>query len=81
MGEYFNELRTSLVAWDVESGLWMSLAFAAFIGFIACQQGLAASGGAIGVGRRTTQTVVFSLFAIIFLDAGFAVLYRALGLS
>ncbi|XXF75329.1 ABC transporter permease [Myxococcaceae bacterium GXIMD 01537] len=78
---YFNQTRDTLTPWDVESGLWMSTAFALSIGFIACQQGMAASGGAVGVGRRTTQTVVHSLFAIIFLDAAFTVLYRAFGLS
>lgn len=78
---YFNETRTALEAWDVESGLWMALAYAIAIGFIACQQGLAASHGAVGVGQRTTQTVVHSLFAIIFLDAVLTVAYRAFGLS
>jgi phospholipid/cholesterol/gamma-HCH transport system permease protein len=78
---YINEIRASLVTWDVESGLYMSVAFALAIAFIACQQGLAATGGAEGVGRRATQTVVNSLFAIILLDALFAIAYRALGLS
>ncbi len=78
---YVNETRGSLTAWDVESGLVMSLAFAVTIGLIACQQGLAASGGPQGVGRRTTSTVVISLFAIVFLDAVFTVFYRVAGLS
>lgn len=78
---YINEIHASLVAWDVESGLYMSVAFAVAISFIACQQGLAATGGAVGVGQRATQTVVHSLFAIILLDALFAIAYRALGLS
>jgi phospholipid/cholesterol/gamma-HCH transport system permease protein len=78
---YFKETRVTLEPWDVESGLWMSLAFALSIGFIACQQGLAASQGAQGVGRRTTKTVVSSLFAIVLLDAVFTVFYRTLGLS
>jgi phospholipid/cholesterol/gamma-HCH transport system permease protein len=78
---YVNEIRASLVAWDIESGLYMSVAFALSIAFIACQQGLAASGGAVGVGKRATQTVVHSLFAIILLDALFALGYRALGRS
>jgi phospholipid/cholesterol/gamma-HCH transport system permease protein len=78
---YFIETRETLVTWDVASGLWMSAAFAITIGFIACQQGLAASGGAQGVGSRTTKTVVYSLFAIVLLDAIFTIFYRALGLS
>jgi phospholipid/cholesterol/gamma-HCH transport system permease protein len=78
---FLNETRGSLSAWDVESGLIMSVAFAITIGLIACQQGFAASGGPQGVGRRTTATVVSSLFAIVFLDAVFTVFYRVAGLS
>jgi phospholipid/cholesterol/gamma-HCH transport system permease protein len=77
---YFSQMREWLVAWDVASGVWMSLAFALAIGFIACQQGLATTGGAEEVGRRTTDTVVDSLFAVIFLDAVLTLLYRAFGL-
>ena len=78
---YFNQTREALMPWDVESGLVMSAAFALSIGFIACRQGLAATGGAVGVGQRATRTVVHSLFAIILLDAILTVIFRALGLS
>jgi len=78
---YFNHLRESVTAWDVESGLVMSVAFAVAIGHIACEQGFAASGGPQGVGRRTTSTVVSSLFAIVLLDAVLTVLYRVYGVS
>ncbi len=78
---YFNEMSSTLTPWDVESGLVMSLAFAVAIGLIACERGFAASGGPQGVGKRTTSTVVTSLFAIVLLDAGITILYRAFGLS
>jgi phospholipid/cholesterol/gamma-HCH transport system permease protein len=78
---YFNEARSALEPWDVESGLWMSIAFALAIGLIACQQGFSASGGPEGVGRRTTASVVAGLFAIVVLDTILTVLYRAFGLS
>ncbi len=78
---YLNELRSSLTPWDVQSGIVLSAAFALAIGLIACEQGFAASGGPEGVGRRTTSAVVTSLFAIVFLDAGITVLFRAFGLS
>ena len=48
------------------------------IALIACQRGLAARGGAEGVGRSTTSAVVATLFAIILIDAGFTVLYHVL---
>jgi phospholipid/cholesterol/gamma-HCH transport system permease protein len=78
---YWHEMRATLTAWDVESGLVLSVAFAIAIGLIACEQGFAASGGPQGVGRRTTSAVVTSLFAIVVLDACITVLYRAFGLS
>jgi phospholipid/cholesterol/gamma-HCH transport system permease protein len=45
------------------------------IAVIAGYQGLAASGGAAGVGRRTTATVVSALLALILLDACFTFLF------
>jgi phospholipid/cholesterol/gamma-HCH transport system permease protein len=65
---------------DVLSGLLKSVAFALAIALIACQQGLAASGGAEGVGRRTTSTVVTCLFSLVLLDAAFTFVFRMLGL-
>ncbi len=78
---YWHEMRATLTAWDIGSGLVLSVAFAIAIGLIACEQGFAASGGPQGVGRRTTSAVVTSLFAIVVLDACITVLYRAFGLS
>jgi phospholipid/cholesterol/gamma-HCH transport system permease protein len=77
--EYMSEIREAVVPWDVEQGLIMSVAYAIAIGLIACQQGFAASGGPEGVGRRTTASVVASLFAVVLLDACLTVLFRMLG--
>jgi len=77
---YIDEVKTSLRPWDIESGAVMSIAFAIAIGFIACSQGLAASAGPLGVGRRTTSTVVLSLFAMVALDALLTVTFRVIGL-
>jgi phospholipid/cholesterol/gamma-HCH transport system permease protein len=65
---------------DVVSGLVKSVAFAVAIALIACQQGFATSGGAEGVGRRTTSTVVTCLFALVLIDAVFTFAFRMLGL-
>ncbi len=65
--------------WDVSSGLIKSVVFGLVISLIACQQGLATSGGAEGVGRRTTSAVVASLFALILIDALATVLFRMAG--
>jgi phospholipid/cholesterol/gamma-HCH transport system permease protein len=79
-GVWFSEMRQWMGLWDVFSGLLKATVFAVAIAVIACQQGFATSGGAEGVGRRTTSAVVYSLFAIILLDAGFAVLFKVFGL-
>jgi phospholipid/cholesterol/gamma-HCH transport system permease protein len=79
--DYINETRSVLRVWDIESGLIMSVVFAIAIALIACQQGFSASGGPLGVGRRTTSTVVLSLFAIVVLDATLTIAFRALGPS
>jgi phospholipid/cholesterol/gamma-HCH transport system permease protein len=77
---YMIETQKAVNLWDVNSGLIKSAAFGLAIALIACQQGFSASGGAEGVGRRTTATVVISLFVLVLLDALFVVFYRTLGL-
>ena len=77
---YFIETRKAMELWDVEHGIIKSVVFALAIGLIACQQGFAASGGAEGVGQRTTSTVVTSLFTIVVLDAVFTMTFRFFGL-
>ncbi|HZU83108.1 MAG TPA: MlaE family lipid ABC transporter permease subunit [Polyangiaceae bacterium] len=70
--EYMAETKTIVFASDIFWGVLKSIAFSIAIGLIACQQGLSASGGASGVGRRTTSAVVSILFTLILLDALFA---------
>ncbi len=74
---YVIETRRALTLWDVYSGLIKSVVFGLAIALIACQQGLATTGGAEGVGRRTTSSVVTIIFTLILLDAGFTVLFHA----
>jgi hydrogenase-4 component B len=61
-------------------GMLAFLHVALAIALIACQQGLATTGGAEGVGRRTTSSVVVTLFVLILIDALFTVLFRTVGL-
>lgn len=77
---YVIETLTAVHGWDVLSGLLKSVAFSIAIVLIACQQGLAASGGAEGVGRRTTSSVVTSLFMLVTIDAVSTVIFRAFNL-
>jgi phospholipid/cholesterol/gamma-HCH transport system permease protein len=78
-GAFASELRNAVVIKDVTGGLIKSAFFGLAIALVACQQGLATRGGATGVGRRTTSTVVVCLFAIVIIDAIFAVIFRVMG--
>lgn len=76
-GAYISELRTAVLPWDVLSGLIKSVAFAVAIALIGCQQGFATHGGATGVGRRTTTTVVATIFALVLIDVAFTAFFRS----
>jgi phospholipid/cholesterol/gamma-HCH transport system permease protein len=77
---YLNETARVLSLWDFSSGILKGVVFAVAIALIGCQQGLATSGGAEGVGRRTTAGVVLNLFTLILLDAVITVIVRVAGL-
>ncbi|HSV43482.1 MAG TPA: ABC transporter permease, partial [Candidatus Bathyarchaeia archaeon] len=53
---------------DIYTGLSKSLVFALIISLVGCYQGLTTKGGAVGVGRATTVSVVTSFIMIIFAD-------------
>ena len=50
------------------------------IGLIACQQGLAARGGAAAVGARTTTAVVMAMFGVIVTSALFTLFFTLMGI-
>ena len=53
---------------DLLSGLGKSVFFGAFVGIIGCYNGLSARGGADGVGRATTSTVVAASICVLVSD-------------
>ena len=53
---------------DIYSGLGKSVVFAVIIALIGCYQGLNTKGGAEGVGKATTLSVVTSFILIILAD-------------
>jgi phospholipid/cholesterol/gamma-HCH transport system permease protein len=79
-GGYLSETHKALHSWDVFSGVIKSVVFGLAIALISCQQGFATTGGAEGVGRRTTASVVSILFTLILLDAGFTMFFHAFNL-
>lgn len=77
---FLAQLQGAVRAKDIISGVIKGVVFCAAIALISCQQGLATSGGAEGVGRRTTSAVVSILFALILLDALFTVMLAVFGI-
>ncbi len=61
-------------------GICKAPVFAAIIAVVGCFQGFRAKGGADGVGRQTTRSVVQSIFLVIVADALFSVAFSALDL-
>jgi len=61
-------------------GLSKAPVFALVIAAIGCRQGMAVAGDVESLGRRVTAAVVQAIFAIIFLDAVFALLFMELNI-
>jgi phospholipid/cholesterol/gamma-HCH transport system permease protein len=67
-GLYMNDVLDSLTFGDVFSGLGKALFFAYFIAIVGCYNGLTTHGGADGVGRATTNTVVLAAILVLVAD-------------
>lgn len=68
-GMYIDTTIEFLEIKDILTGLFKSAVFSVIITMIACYQGLSTEGGAEGVGRATTRSVVTSFILIIVADA------------
>ncbi|MCC7145999.1 MAG: ABC transporter permease [Phycisphaeraceae bacterium] len=64
---------------DFFTGLFKAGVFGMLIGLVACYNGLSVTGGAAGVGKATTNTVVFSIVGTIVLDLIFTSVFFRLG--
>lgn len=67
-GLYLNDVFDSLTLGDVGSGVCKSFFFAYFIAIVGCYNGLTTQGGADGVGRATTNTVVLAAILVLVSD-------------
>ncbi len=70
-----NQLKMS----DFTTGMLKAGVFGLLLGLIACYNGLRVTGGAAGVGRATTETVVQTVIFVILSDLLFSTLFYALG--
>jgi phospholipid/cholesterol/gamma-HCH transport system permease protein len=65
---YFRSVANSLKYNDLASGISKTFFFGFSVGLIACQNGLRTTGGADGVGRSTTVTVVEGAITVLIMD-------------
>ncbi|MEJ2576415.1 MAG: ABC transporter permease [Gammaproteobacteria bacterium] len=65
---FFERAFEVLVPYDVVQGLIKSVVFGGLIALIACSNGFSVVGGAEGLGRATTRSVVLSIAAIVVAD-------------
>lgn len=68
-GHFFlSRVLNALTVNDIVSGVGKTFFFGFFIGIIACSNGIRVTGGADGVGRATTQTVVSASIVVLISD-------------
>ena len=72
---YLQMTYDSLVLKDLFTGLFKSLIFAVIICIVSCYEGFRAEGGAEGVGKATTLSVVTSFILIIAADCLFTAVF------
>ncbi len=72
---YFQQTINSLLIKDIMTGLIKAFAFGAVITIVGAYQGFKVEGGAEEVGRRTTASVVASIFLVIVFDLFFTTLF------
>jgi len=65
---YVQNTLNYLEIWDISTGLIKACVFGVVISIVGCWQGMETEGGAEGVGRATTRTVVISSISILILN-------------
>lgn len=63
---YLDPMQINITTWDFSTGMIKALVFGVIISTISCYKGLRTTGGAAGVGRATTNSVVVSYSLILF---------------
>ena len=72
---YMTMVTQSLVLKDIMTGLIKTIFFAMIIAIVGCREGLCVKGGADGVGRATTASVVRAFIMIIVTDCMFTTMF------
>lgn len=77
---FLERMRNSVPLDQFWIGMSKSPVFGLVVALIACRQGLQTGGSVQSLGQATTRSVVQALFAIIVIDALFAIFYMELGI-
>lgn len=77
---FVTRLQENTDIWHLAIGMIKAPFFAAIIGLVSCWQAMQVRGSAESVGRRTTTSVVQSIFLVIVADAVFSVFFAEMGL-
>jgi len=62
--DFVTSMRQAITMTDVAKGLFKSVIFAMIVALVGCYQGLTTRGGAAGVGKSTTGSVVLAIILI-----------------
>ncbi|MDZ4755780.1 MAG: ABC transporter permease [Phycisphaerae bacterium] len=76
---YRDNTLDQLKAADFLTGLIKAAVFGLLLGLIACRNGLLVRGGAAGVGKATTDTVVQTVITVVLADLIFTAVFYAIG--
>ncbi|MGC9953139.1 MAG: ABC transporter permease [Rhizomicrobium sp.] len=77
---FMRELHNAVTINTFLVGLIKAPVFAYVIGMVGCYEGMNVERNAGSVGKLTTRSVVESIFLVIVLDAGFAILFSIMGI-
>jgi phospholipid/cholesterol/gamma-HCH transport system permease protein len=77
--QFLNQLNEAIGPNTFWVGMVKAPVFAFLIALVGTHEGLQVSGSAESVGRQTTKSVVESIFLVIVADAGFSIMFSALG--
>jgi phospholipid/cholesterol/gamma-HCH transport system permease protein len=76
---YMDNTFAQLSVMDFATGMIKAAVFAVILASLACYNGLRVSGGAAGVGKATTDTVVQTIVSVIIVDMMFTAIFLQLG--
>ena len=76
---YIDNTLSQVVLADFTTGLMKAAVFGMILSAIACHNGLKVSGGAAGVGKATTDTVVQTILTIVIVDMIFTLVFFQFG--